>query len=94
MEGHATECVEKTEQLYTAPTLCVDDHNFKKEELELVGELSDVCSQIVLKCLSLARIGGLDIPWSVNKLARAVTKWTRASDRRFSSMDILYSSPE
>ena len=47
----------------------------KKEELESVGELSEVCSQIVFKCLYLARIG-------VNKLARSVTKWTQACDRR------------
>ena len=31
--------------------------NSQKEELEPVGELSDVCSQIVVKCLNLARIG-------------------------------------
>ena len=43
-----------------------------------VGELSQVCSQIVLKCLYLARIGRPDIPWSVNKLARSITKWTKA----------------
>ena len=45
-------------------------------------ELSDVCSQIVLKRLYLARIGRPDIPWSVNTLARAHTKWTRACDKR------------
>ena len=42
----------KVEQLYAkfqAP--CVDDHQFKQEELESVGELSQVCSQIVSKCL-------------------------------------------
>ena len=37
------------------------------------------CSHTVLKCLFLARIGRPDIPWSVNKLARAVTKWTKAA---------------
>ena len=37
--------------------LVLDDHHFKKEELESVGELSKVCSQIVLTCLYLARIG-------------------------------------
>ena len=52
---------------------CFDDHLFKQEELESVGAFSKVCSQIVLKCLYLARVGGPDIPWSVNKLARAVT---------------------
>ena len=89
-----TKCVErycelankKTEQLYTVSTPCLDDHNFKKEELETVGELSDVCSQVVLKCLYLARVGRLDILWSVNKLARSVTKWTRACDRRLARL--------
>ena len=38
--------------------------------------------QIVLKCLYLARIGRLDILWSVNKLARSITKWTKACDKR------------
>ena len=36
----------------------------------------------MLKCLYLARIGGPDILWSVNKFARAVTKWTKACDKR------------
>ena len=54
-----TKCVErycelankKTKQLYTVSTLCLDDHSFKKVELETVGELSDVCAQIVQRCL-------------------------------------------
>ena len=44
---------------------CIDDHHFKEEEMESVGELSQVCSQIVQKCLYLARIGRPDILWSV-----------------------------
>ena len=39
--------------------------------MKSVGELSQVCSQNVLKCLYLARIGRHDILWSVNKLARS-----------------------
>ena len=82
MEGHAKKCVErycelaniKTEKLFKISTPCLDDHHFKKEELESVGELSKVCSQIVLKCLYLARIG------------RSVTKWTRACDRRLARL--------
>ena len=35
-----------------------------------------------LKFSYLGRIGGRDFLWSANKLARAVTKWTRAWDRR------------
>ena len=51
----------KTEQLYKVSKIFLDDQNFKKEELEMVRELSKICSQIVLKCLHLARIGRHDI---------------------------------
>ena len=91
LQGHAqkkcVECCEqankKTEHLYKVSNPCLDDHHFKKEELQSDGEVSQLCSQIVLECLYLARIGGLDILWSVNNLTRAVTKWTQACDRRF-----------
>ena len=90
MEGHAKKCVEQyselanktTQQLYKASTPCLDDHQFKEEELKSVGELSHLCSQLVLKCLHLARIGRPDILWSVKKLARSITKWTKACDKR------------
>ena len=45
-----------------------------------------MCSQIVLKLLYLARIGRPDILWSVNKLARSITKWTKACDKRQSRL--------
>ena len=45
-----------------------------------------LCSQIVLKCLYLARIGRPDILWSVNKLARSITKWTKACDIRLNRL--------
>ena len=94
MEGNAKKCVERycelanktTQQLYTVSTLCIDDHHFKEEELKSVGELSKVCSPIVLKCLHLTRIGRPDIQWSVNKFARSITKWTKACDKRFSRL--------
>ena len=52
MEGHAKECVERffelanthIDQFCDVSTPCIDDHLFKKEELETVGELSKVCS--------------------------------------------------
>ena len=58
MEGHAKKCGERycesanktTQQLYKVSTPCIDDHHFKEDELKSVGELSQVCSQIVLKC--------------------------------------------
>ena len=94
MAGHAKKCVERycelanktTQQLNKVSTPCIDDHHFKEEEMKSVGELSHVCSQIVLKCLYLARIGRPDILWSVNKLARSITKWTKACDKRLNRL--------
>ena len=68
MEGLAKKCLERycelanktTQQLYKVSTPCIDDHHFKEEEMKSVGELSKICSQIVLKCLYLARIGRPD----------------------------------
>ena len=51
-----------------------------------MGELSHVCFQIVVKCLYLARIGRFDVLWSVNKLARSITKWTKACDKRLNRL--------
>ena len=41
---------------------------------------------MVLKCFFLARIGRPDNFWSVNKLARAVTKWTKACAKRLAHL--------
>ena len=64
MEGHAKKCVERycelankrSQQVYKVATPCMDDLQIIEEQNESVGELSTVCSQIVLKCLYLARI--------------------------------------
>ena len=93
MEGRAKKCVERycelankaTQQLHKVSTPYIDDHQFE-EEIGSVGELPTVCSQIVLKCSYLARIGRPDIPWSVNKLARSITKWTKACDKRLNRL--------
>ena len=45
-----------------------------------------MCSQNVVKCLHLARIGRPDILWSVNKLDRSITKWTKACDKRLNRL--------
>ena len=83
MRGKICELANKTtQQLYKVATPCMDYNQFNEEENRSVGELSTVCSKIVLKCRYLARIGRPDILWSVNKLARAVTKWTKTCDKR------------
>ena len=94
MEGHAKKCVERfcelanrtTQQLCKVSTPCIDDHHVKEEEMVSVGELWKVCSQIVLKCMYLALIGRPDILWSVNKLARSITNWTKACDKHLARL--------
>ena len=94
MAVHAKKCVERycelanktTQQLNKVSTPCIDDHHFKEEETKSVGGLSNTCSQIFLKCLYLARIGRPDILWSVNKIARSITKWTKACDKRLNRL--------
>ena len=54
--------------------------------MKFVGELPQVCSQIVLKCLYLERIGRPDILWSVNKFARSITKCSKACDKRLNRL--------
>ena len=69
MAGHAKKCVERycelanktTQQLYKVSTPCIDDHHFKEKEMKSVGELSHVCSRIVLKFSYLAQIGRPDV---------------------------------
>ena len=92
MEGPARKCVEpycelankKVKHLYTVSSPCRDDHQVKQEEWNSVRDLSQVCSQTVLKFLYLARIGRPDILLSVNKLARAATKLRTHQDTFFS----------
>ena len=56
MEGHPHKCVERycemahktIDQLHKVSTLCLDDHQIKSEGLEVVREMSETGSQIVL----------------------------------------------
>ena len=101
MEGHARQCVEqycvlankKVEHLLNVSSPCMDEHQFKKEDLELVGELFNVCSNIVLECLYHARIGRSDILWSVNKRAQTVKNGFRhVADDRHEFVDWVIST--
>ena len=58
----------------------------RKKNRRRLESFPKLCSQIVLKCLYLARIGRPDIlgPWT--RLARAVTKWTGAFDQRLARL--------
>ena len=70
------------ESLTNVQTPCIDDHQFGPDDLIEQGELAEVAAKIVLKALYLARLARPDILWTVNALARTVTKWTKACDKR------------
>ena len=90
MIGHAEQCAQRWRELANkglkdipvVGTPCIDDHNLRPEDFVDQGTLSHVCSKIVMKCLYLARIGRPDILYAINVLARNVTKWNRACDKR------------
>ena len=60
----------------------MDDHQIAPEDFEVKGKLADNCARVVLKALYLARMNRPDILWTVNVLAREVTRWTAACDLR------------
>ena len=91
MTGHAQKCVERycdfaekdVPSVQSVATPCVDDHLIPPEDFEVQGELSDVCAQIVLKCLYLAGIGWPDLFRSGSTFARSVSKWGKACGKRW-----------
>ena len=94
MAGHAKKCVERycelanktTQQLYKVSTPCIDDHHNKEEEMKSVENCHKYAPKLFWNVLYTARIGRPDIPWSVNNLARSITKWTKACDKRLNRL--------
>jgi hypothetical protein len=90
MSGHARSAVEKYPNLAKlsemslkkVSTPCIDDHQISDEDFEVKGHLDHIASQIELTCLYIARHNRPDILWSVNYLARNITKWFLADDKR------------
>ena len=98
MECHAKKCMDRycqlanetIQQLHNVATPCMDDHQFQEEEHESVGELSTVCSQIVLECLYLSRIGRPDILWS-EPTCSCGNKVDKSLWQTFGTFDPIYS---
>ena len=90
MEGQAMQCIERYSEythvnqhdLPKVVTPCIDDHHLSPSDFAEPGELEDSAAKIVLKFLYLARKARPDILWTVNTLAREVTRWNRACDKR------------
>ena len=94
MEGHAKKCVERYCELQTRRLnnsikyllLALMTTTSKKKKQNLLENCQMHALKLFLKCLYLERIGRPDILWSVNKLARAITKWTKACDKRLNRL--------
>ena len=80
MKGDAELCVERycelapqkpASEMKQAATPCMDDHQLQTEDVQVVGEHASVCAEIVSP---FTRIGRPGISWTVDTLARAVTK--------------------
>ena len=54
-----------TQQLYKVSLHASMTTTSKKKKMKFVGELSQVCSQIVVKCSEWVRMGRPDVLWSV-----------------------------
>jgi hypothetical protein len=63
-------------------TPCIDNHPLTERDFSTPGVLNTEAAKIVLKALYLAGVGRPEILWSVNDLAREVTKWNQACDKR------------
>ena len=71
---------EKDIPLYQTPS--IEDHLLTLEDIVAKGKLHDDCSRNVLKILWCTRRARPDTYWAVNSLAREVSKWTVACDKR------------
>ena len=84
----------QSKELRAVATPCLDDTQIPNEDFEAKGRLNDIAAQVVLTCLYLARHNRPDTLWTVNHLARNVTKWTIADDKRLHRLiSLLHHSP-
>ena len=64
------------------PTPTLDETAFSTADWETKGELAGVCAKIVMKVLFMARFYRYDLLFAVNSLARYLTKWSTACDKK------------
>ena len=102
MNGFATQCVDrylelsnqKEGNLKAAATPSLDETTFASTDFETKGELAGMCAKIVMKVLIMARFYRYDLLFAVNSLARCLTKWNTACDKKALSPHLLYQQYE
>ena len=90
MHGFMEQCVERylelagvsPDSLRNAATPGLDDHTFTAEDWTSAGKLAPIAAKILMKVLYAARMYRYDLLHAVNSLARDVTRWCRACDKK------------
>ncbi len=90
MTGFFKQCVDvycdlanvehKTLRKVATPSL--DDHQLKPDDFEHEGALSKDAAKIIMKALYGARLVRYELLWPICSIARQVSKWTIACDKR------------
>ena len=86
VQTYCTLANKKPSDLKQVATPCIDDHQLAPEDFETKGAVAAVASKIVSAGLYVGRMARPDFLWSVNTLAREVTKWNIACDKRLHRM--------
>ena len=60
----------------------MEERGFSEEDLTSAGGLAPIAAKILMKVLYAARVYRYDVLYAVTSLAREVTRWTRACDKR------------
>ena len=60
--------------------------SFQRRRIEIRGRIVKIMLSNCSEMLLLGTYWTTDIPWSVNKLSRSITKWAKACDKRLSRL--------
>ena len=90
MIGFSKQCIDvylelakvPVESLKKVTTPSIDDHMFKPEDFEQDGYLGKDAAKIIMKMLYGARLVRFELLWPICSLARQVSKWNKACDKR------------
>ena len=90
MFGFFQQCIDvyclhaKTDRstLRAAKTPSVDDHALTDEDRAAPGALEQDAAKIIMKMLYGARLVRYELLWPICSIARMVSKWSRAEDKR------------
>ena len=90
MRGFLRQVVEKYFQFFgkqetdlkSVQTPSIDDHQIPPEDFESKGSLSNDAARIVMKALYGARFVKYNLLWPICNLARRISCWSTADDRR------------